>query len=179
MSNSKREEFFKIDEEDTRKLVEFGRIADEIKQIQLDKIQKRYDDIKAKIKQLQDEKHELLRAPLTKKDLLEIVKAELHKQRKDYAIKEVLKPYLEGCQTRYGQPFSQLSLKLAFDPDKCWKLAYFCFSDEDIEEAVALLDDIGIARADQEAKVKEIDKEISRLEKLIEKELKDLKLAVA
>ena len=173
MGKVDRERLEKIHKEDTEKLIEVEKVAKEITARETQKIQDRYDSIKNTIRQLQEEKRELLRAPTTKEELLRVAKEEYHKHQKNIAINEILKPHFETCQKNPGLlPFDPLHIGLLFLPERDWRLAYFIFTDKDIEEAVALLPEIGTSEEERETKIKAIDRKIAQLSEQLEKEFK-------
>jgi hypothetical protein len=167
-------------DDDSKKINELNDISIDIEKRKLGELQDHHQKIKTKILQLQEEKQELYRAPFTKEELLKIAKEELRKKRSEWGINRGLVLHLKSCQAAGVFPFDQVALRTSVFPEsQAWKLAYFCITEKDIEEAIALLPDIGVSLEEREEKIKKIDKEISRLSGLLEKEFKEVNKAIS
>ena len=169
------EERTQIRQKDQDLLKEATRDSEEIVTRKLDEIQKRYKEIEAQIKQLKDQKSELLSGEITREEVLENAKNVLRDERK-FFIESFLGAHLKECQEHNWIPFGQSNLKVhLLGPDKCWKLFFFSVNEDDLEKAAAGLPDTGMSIKERMAKVSDIDKEISRLSKLIKDDLEALK----
>jgi len=148
---------------------------DSIIAIETDRITKRYEKIEAEIRNLQDEKSLLMEGAITKEEVLKNAKIKLRAER-ERLVKELLGKHLKSCQERNLQPFVPVEVRThmisEYDP---WKLFYFAISESDLEEAVAGLDDIGMASTKRKAKIAEIDNQIASLSEAIKKDLDALK----
>ena len=170
-----REERRNIKKKDQAVLKEATRNREEIVARKADEIQKQYEKIEEQIIQLKDQKEELFSGEITKEEILENAKNVLRDERK-FFIESFLGAHLKNCQERNFMPFKRSDLKVRLlDPNHCWKLFFFAVDEKDLEEAVAGLPDIGMSMAERNAKIEEIDKEISRLSKLIKDDLEALK----
>jgi len=165
-----------MEREKTRKTIkEVLKDRDEIITRKTDAIQKQYEKIESQIKELQDQRSELLSGAVTKEEVLKNAKESLHGGKRSF-INSLMSEHLKVCQEKNIMPFSHKNLKIhLLDESKVWKLFFFSVSEKDLEEAVALLPDIGMSTKEREGKIKEIDKEIFRLSKLIKDELQGLK----
>jgi len=154
---------------DEQALQKVSKDVETIKSIKIEEIERRYNEIAAKIKALQDEKHELMRAPMTKEELLDLAKNNL-RGRKESVLRDILAAHLKDCQTARAFPFDPSIFRRTFDEVKGWRLAYFAISEADVEEAVNQLEAVGIPEAERTAKIEKIDKDIAELSSLAEKE---------
>lgn len=169
------EERTQMRQKDQNLLKEAARDSEEIVTRQLDKIQNQYKEIEAQIIQLKDTKSELLSGEITKEEILENAKMVLRDERK-YFIESFLGAHLKECQEHNWMPFGRSGLRVSLlGPEKCWKLFFFSVTEGDLEKAAAGLPDIGMSMKERMAKVSDIDKEISRLSKLIKDDLEALK----
>jgi hypothetical protein len=149
---------------DRERLAGIASQVQDLKSVEIDRIDKQYSDIEGRVKQLQDEKHELLRAPITKSELLEKALASFQRQRKAVIMDDYLLRYLQSCQNSGAHdPFSQVEARLAFGPDQAWKLFYLCLTEDDIRIGVEQLPEIGMTAQQRESKIKAVDDEIQRL----------------
>ena len=164
-----------IRKKDQDLLKQAARDSEEIVTRKLDEIQKRYKEIEAQIIQLKDQKSELLSGEITKEEVLESAKNVLRDE-KEYFIESFLRAHLKECQEHNWPPFGRSGLKVSLlGPEKCWKLFFFSVTEDDLEKAAAGLPDVGMSMKKRMAKVSDIDKEISRLSKLIKDDLEALK----
>jgi len=129
----------------------------------------RLNGLLAKMRELQEEKYQLKRAPYTRKDLLKMAKEELRKQRDRHKDK-ILRTHLDLCQQRKANPFTELSMSVLFRTEEYWQLAYLLFEEKDVERIIKELPDIGISLEDREAKNKELDRKILSIKNEIDKE---------
>jgi hypothetical protein len=58
---------------------------------------------------------------------------------------------------------------------EAWYLLFLLVREEDLEEVIAELPEIGIPSAVRETKIKKIDQEITKLSKLLEGDLQELR----
>lgn len=157
-----------IREKDHKTLDEVTNRGNELIGKKTDEIKKKVDEIREKIVNLQEEKDELLRGKISKRELSDYAKREFQKQKKDIIINKILKPHLSACQGGRLVPFSELSLKINFeDPRHIWMFAVLALNEDNIDEAITLIPDEGMSMEDREAKIKKIDKEISSLSALL------------
>lgn len=146
-------------------------MKEEIKGRLFDSVQKRYDVIMEKIKKLQDQKSELLSGPSTKKEVLEEAKKRLRANR-DSIIEIFLKTHLKSCKDSNVMPFTGRTILPGHASEG---VIWLALTDEDIEKAVAMLDETGMSDEDRKAAAAEIDAEISELMKSLENEREDAK----
>lgn len=145
-----------------------------IKGVRLTEIESLYNGIKARIKELQDKKHDVIREPINKEEFLKGALHQLNEERRD-AFKSILQSTLEAAHLANTMPFSVLGLKRKIERgENLGKLVFLCITGEDLKEAVASLPDIGISNAEREAKIKEIDNEIAGLSSRLEKEFRKI-----
>jgi hypothetical protein len=169
------EERTEMRKKDQGLLKEATRNREEIIARKVDKIQKQYEEIEAKIIHLKDQKSKLLSGEITKEEILENAKNILRDERK-FFIESLLGAHLKHCQEHNYLPFGRANLHIhMLDPDNCWKLFFFAIDERDIEEAAAGLPDTGMSMKERMTKIEEIDKEISRLSKIIKNDLAALK----
>jgi len=154
---------------DEKALQKVSKDVDTIKAIKIEEVERRYNEITAKIKALTDEKHELMRAPMTKEELLVLAKNNL-RGHKEAMLRDILAGHLKECQTARAFPFDPSIIHRTFDEAKGWRLAYFAISEKDVEEAVGQLEAVGIPEAERTAKLEKIDKDIAELSSMAEKE---------
>ena len=165
------EERTKIRDKDREILKAANRDRDEIIARKLDEIQTQYEKIEKQMQELKDQKSELLSGPITRGEILENAKAVLKMERKDL-INSFLGKHLRECQLANAMPFNSARMGVhLIPPERAWKLFFFAVDEKDLEEAAAGLPDIGMSIKEREAKISEIDKEISRLSNLIKDDL--------
>jgi len=117
-----------------------------------------------------DKNREVLKDVTRKKE--EILARKIDKAQRQYEqieaeIKKLVK-HLSECQASNVMPFAGDHII----PDhNLGKLLFFAISEKDVENAVALLPDIGMSKAEREAKIEEINQEISKLQKIIKDDL--------
>lgn len=144
---------------------------EEIKARLFDGIQKRYDRIMEEVKRLQDKKGEILTGPTTKDEILTEAKKRLRAQR-ELIIEHFLRPHLKNCKDANVMPFTgRTILPSHVEPS----VVYLALSDQDIEDAVAMIEGGGISEKDRKVMVDKIDAEISILMKSLEDEREDAK----
>ena len=93
-------EIEKIKQEDEKKLGIVNARADDVARDKAAAIQEKSKSLKERIQKLIDKKHELLTAPLTKSETLELAKEALREGRKEVFFDNVLVPHLRACQQR-------------------------------------------------------------------------------
>lgn len=148
-------------------LKDVTRKREEILARKIDKAQRQYEQIEAEIKRLQDQKSEFLSGAVTKAEILKKAKEQLF-ARREQSVEIILVKHLSECQAANVMPFAGDHII----PDHhLGKLFFFAISEKDVESAVALLPDIGMSIAEREAKIKEINLEIDKLQKIIEDDL--------
>jgi len=148
-------------------LKDVTRKREEILARKIDKAQRQYEQIEAEIKKLQDQKSELMSGAVTKAEILKKAKEQLS-ARREQSIERTLVKHLTECQASNLLPFAGDHII----PDHLLgQLFFFAISEKDVENAVALLPDIGMSMAEREAKIEEINQEISKLQKSIKDDL--------
>jgi len=148
-------------------LKDVTRKKEEILARKIDKAQRQYEQIEAEIKKLQDQKSELMSGAVTKAEILKKAKEQLSARREQFT-EMILVKHLSECQASNVMPFAGDHII----PDhNLGKLLFFAISEKDVENAVALLPDIGMSKAEREAKIEEINQEISKLQKIIKDDL--------
>lgn len=140
---------------------------EEIQGRALDAVKKRLDAIEEKIRQLQEEKSALLDGASTKKEVFEEAKTRLRANRKQI-IEHFLKPHLESCKQSNVAPFAGRSILPDF---RAADVIWLALNDKDIEEAINMLPETGIADEERKAKINEIDKKISEQVHLLDLDL--------
>jgi len=127
----------------------------------------------AKIKALQAEKNELLRSPITKKELLAVAKKNLREYKENFR-RSPLADHLRQCQTARKIPLGEDIYRHILSEKFGNRYALLAISEQDIEAAVNQLEDIGVPEAERKAKIEKINKEIAELSSEIEKESQTL-----
>lgn len=164
-----RNELRKIELEEAQKTGKSAAQMEDAKRRAMGRIEDRHREIMAKIKELQDQRHDIVYAPPTKEALAKTLKKALLAQ-KDFIRGQYLRKHIEACQKSSNvKPFDGSSMAFTFAEDKAWRLAPFCISDEDIDYTVSLLDEIGITEEEREKRLKEIDRQIDHLFKKVKK----------
>jgi len=170
----KPEDVQKIWEEDQKKLKAIDVAANDITKLTMDKVQKRCQTLKEKIRELIEKKREVLNQPHTKAELLEMAKDALREYKKEF-FDEMLASHLRACQNpEGGHILAPLHIKMFFNRDDEWKLVYWIVTEGDLEKAMKTLPDIGLSEKDRGLEIKKLDEEIAALEGQIEKELRKL-----
>jgi hypothetical protein len=155
------EEIKRIRAVDQETLKTFMRKADTLKGQELDKLAKEYDEIRAKVQSLMDEKGDVLRSPMSKAELLEYAKGRLNTVQRD-AI-SFLKGHLNACLLGHSMPFYELAMKDMFGEEKAYRLLWLFLQEKDIEPIVDSLEEVGLSAAERTVKIKQIDSEIAAL----------------
>jgi len=161
--------------QDRQTLEAFDKRIESLKASRLEGIDSFCNQIKEKIKSLQDEKHEVLREPRTKKELLSVAKEELRRNREEISL-VALRKHLEECQRKGGGvPLwpSVMSVGL-FNERNIWKLCYLVITEEILEKLVGELPDIGLSEEQRAAKVARLDEEIASLNRELERNFKKI-----
>jgi len=148
-------------------LKDVARKREEILARKIDKAQRQYEQIEAEIKKLQDQKSELMSGAVTKAEILTKAKEQLS-ARKEQSVEMILVKHLSECQASNVMPFAG---DHTIPDHQLGRLFFFAISEKDVENAVALLPDIGMSMAEREAKIEEINQEISKLQKIIKDDL--------
>jgi len=165
-------EIEKIKQEDEKKLGIVNARADDVARDKAAAIQEKSKSLKERIQKLIDKKHELLTAPLTKSETLELAKEALREGRKKVFFDDILVPHLRSCQQRTHLFLDPAASKLhLLPPDHSWKLLYWVITEKDLLEASQNLPDDGLPEAEREAQIKKVDGEIAALVNQTEKEL--------
>jgi len=129
------------------------------------KIEEASQEIMGEIKELQLERGRVLTLPGEKGPFLKFVKEEFRRNRETF-LSTPLREHLKGCQEVGETPFDPQRIHHNF-PAGGSHLVWFVMTEEDIEKAVAGLDD-GITEAERGKKIKEIDTKIAQLSKRLE-----------
>ena len=162
-----REERIAEREKNREVLKDVTKKREEIVTRKLDKIQRQYEQIELEIKKLQEQKSELMSGAVTKAEILKKAKEQLSARREQFT-EMILVKHLTECQAANIMPFAKDHIV----PDyQLGRLFFFAVNEQDIENAVAQLPDIGMSMAEREAKIEEINKEISKLQKVISNDL--------
>ncbi len=159
---------------DSDRLKEASKKARLIYNRKVDDMAVEYNQLLSQMRDLQDEKYRILESPLTKEDLLEIAKVELPKKQKEFK-ETFLREHFAECQIRRQTPLSDLNFRLNLGDD-AHMLIYLLLSGDDIERAISSLPEIGITKKARDAKLKNIEKEIAELSRIIEGEAEKLGL---
>jgi hypothetical protein len=146
---------------DKDNLKNFINNAETIKGQALDKIEKKYQGLVENIKGLMDEKEAILRAPMSKAELLEHARNELNKNRVE--VIALLATHLEGCQKGHDTPFGERAMRWMFAEDKAYRLLWLFLTEKDIKAIVDGFNEIGIPAAERDAKIAAIDDQIGKL----------------
>jgi hypothetical protein len=167
----KQEEIDKIRQEDGKKLERVMVMTEDIVKGKTAAIHEKSQSLKERIQKLLDKKHELLTAPLTKSETLELAKDALREGRKEIFLDGILMPHLRACQERKDSFLDRgaSSVRL-LRPEHAWKLLYWVITEKDLVEAAPSLPDDGLAEGEREAQIKKVDGEIAALVKQTEKE---------
>lgn len=127
----------------------------------LDKIEKKHRALMDNIKGLMDEKEAILRAPMSKAELLAHAKDELNKCRVEAIA--LLATHLEGCQKGHDTPFGERAMRWMFAEDKAYRLLWLFLTEKDIKAIVEGFNEIGTPAAERDAKIAAIDDQIGKL----------------
>jgi len=168
----KQHEIDTIRQEDQKKLGIVNARADDVTKQKMGAIHEKSQRIKEKIQNLIDKKNDLLTAPLTKSETLELAKEALREGRKKVFFDGILMPHLRACQERRYSFLERGASSLhLLPPDHAWKLLYWVITEKDLLAASQELPDDGLPEAEREAQIKKVDGEIAALVNQIEKEL--------
>ncbi len=168
------DEINEIRHEDQRKLETVKNITDTAIARKRDEIDIKAQRIKDRIQELVDRKGEVFDQPYSKSYTLELLKRGLKEKRKEWFC-GALAQHARDCQVHAAGPLDEANVRLGLgDERKIWKMVYAIISEEDLEEAVATLPDIGMSVAEKEAEIKKIDAEIETLKRQIKIELDKL-----
>jgi len=165
MLNIKREGIAAVRKADKLRQKDINRDIDTIKARKIDQIEKEYEGLVAKVSELHEQKAEILKAPKTKEEMSKYVKASLRARRQD-VLNRFLMQHFDNHRHSHTDPFDEKQLRRLFEEERIWRLAVFALTDQDIEEAISLLPDDGIAEQERTAMIKEIDEEIERLSQI-------------
>ena len=147
---------------DRNKLNNILNISETIKGQTITTIEKKHRGLVENIKALMDEKESLLRAPMSKAELLEHAKDELNKCRAEAT--SFLAKHLEDCQKGHTSPFGEIAMKFIFaDNDKAYRLLWLFLLEKDITPIIDGFNEIGIPAAERDAKVTAINDQIEKL----------------
>lgn len=127
----------------------------------VDELEKKHSEMKEKIIALQDEKESLLRNAMSKEELLEYAKDCL-KQRKAEA-NSILAEHLSACHKGHSVPFSEYQTKKLFAEAKAVRLLWLFLAEKDITKIISEFEELGIPRAEKDARILAIDTQINDL----------------
>lgn len=161
------EKIKEIRERDKQSLNNIFNDAETIKAQAMDKIRKEHNALMEQIQSLMDEKAEILRSPMSKIELMEIVKEELKKCREEAL--SILRAHLESCHKGHSTPFSALAIKWEFSEEKAYRLLWLFINEKDIKALVDSLPEIGIPAIERDTKISCIDEKIATLTATINK----------
>lgn len=151
-----------------------GKTLKDIKSFLLGDIEDRFNAVTARINQLHDEKHEIIKQPITKAELLEEALGAF-RSAKSKAINGFLRTHLEGVQLRNAVPFDDRSINLHFSNEtNMWQVFMLAVSEKDIRACVEAIDTQGVPAKQRDEHIKEIDAEVDRLEQLLKGDPKDI-----
>jgi len=168
----KQQEIDEIRQEDEKKLGIVNARADDLARDRASAVHEKSERLKEKIKKLLDKKREILTAPLTRSETLELAKDALREGRKEWFLDGVLMPHLIAVQKRQNTFLNPAASRVSLlPPEHAWKLLYWVITEKDLEEASQGLPDDGLAEVEREAQIKKVDAEISALMGQIEKEV--------
>jgi hypothetical protein len=161
-------------EEDLRKEKKLDAKMEDLKKKGMVTLQEKYETLKRRLKELLDNKQNLLQAPMTKGEILELSKHALRKYWKENSLEGFLVQHLQNAMERKNIPLDPSHVRLELfgrgRDDDAWKLVYWIITEKDLEKAASSLPDNGLAEAEREAQIKDIDEEISELEACLAKE---------
>ena len=167
------DELHEIRKEDEKKLRGVQVRADDLATRRGDEIQKVAQKIKDKIQSLIDKKHDIFDAPYSKAHTLAQAKIVLKEKRREWFIENVLVKHLQYCQIHAGGFFADPIMRVDMGrEDRLWKMLFNVITEKDLEEAAAMLPDIGMTHEEKEAEIRKIDAEIEALEGQLEKDMK-------
>ena len=168
----KQQEIDKIRQEDQKKLESVMVMTEDIARGKTATIHEKSQALKERIQKLIDKKTELLTAPLTKSETLELAKDALREGRKEIFLDGILMPHLRLCQERKDSFLDRNASSVRLlRPEHAWKLLYWVITEKDLLEASKNLPDDGLPEAEREAQIKKVDAEIVALVNQTEKEL--------
>ena len=137
----------------------------------IDEIERRHEEIRSKIRSLQEEKGDLISGEITNEELVENIKKSLQSKRDEFVF-EFIVPYFSNHKTLNTPPFS---LRMPIPDLRLWEILLFSLSEEDIMKAVSRLPESGTPMKERVSRIKAIDKEIASLSKTITDELEAVK----
>jgi hypothetical protein len=162
-------------EEAAGTLKKVASVREEVIGVNVDRIRKKYEKIEEEIAKLMEEKLELIRLPATKTELLVLVK-ETYRTHRERARELFIKNMINDAYQGRALPFSDVAMRMLLNKDsEAWYLLFLLVREEDLEEVIAELPEIGIPSAVRETKIKKIDQEITKLSKLLEGDLQELR----
>jgi hypothetical protein len=169
----KAEQMDEIRKRDASRIKKITDDADTVVSKKMDTEAKKAQAYKDRIQELVDNKGLIFTSPSSKAETVALAKESLREYRRQFFMEDLIVQRLKDCQQRHDTFLHESSSKLFWDRNG-WRFLYAIVKEEDIDKAAEMLPDIGLSIAERDAKIKEIDKEISALEEQLEKELKKL-----
>jgi len=161
--------------EDQKKTAKISGMANDIVTQKIEAIREKGKNLKNHLQELIDKKHELLRSPITKAEVLAMAKDALKENRRKWFFDGILVDHLKDVQAQRAVPMRPEDFRVHhFAIEQLWRLAYCVITEKDLEEAVKMLPDIGISCSERDKEIARLDMEIATLESRIEQELKKI-----
>jgi len=79
-----------------------------------------------------------------------------------------LEKHLKNCQEGHDTPFNATAMRFQFSEDKAWRIVHLFISEELIDKMVSGLEEIGMPKAERDARILAIDQELEELRKSID-----------
>jgi len=157
-------------ESDQTRLDNLMKRAREFSEKQIRDLEEKVSGLRTKINELLDERGKILNSPFTPEETLSVAKQALDDGRRNFYMKELLTKHLKKIQSRGDAPFIPAAIKLYFVDDmNLWRLVFNMIDETDLIEASKSLENVGMPKAEREAKVEAINKKVKALEGEIEK----------
>jgi len=153
-----------------RTLLDVNQLKEEIIQTRMAVQNYGLSVIEAQIWALQDERTDILFGPITKEELLAKTK-EIVQDRKKMALMKLLFMPLSVSKEKGFMPFMHTTSDRPFKEKDLWDLFFVAITDQDLEAVIAQMPDVGLSQAERQARIKEINAEIEKLNGLLNDDL--------
>ena len=152
-----------------------AKAKEEIVRRQTDKIEKEYDQIENQVVELEEQKIKTAKGPLLRSEVRTLVKNKFRILREE-ALGILLKDTVENCQKFNSAPFDGPGFRVNVLTGKnLFKFIFLALTEEDIDNAVAKLPDIGMSASEKQVEIKKLNKAISKVVNGLDKELNEVK----
>ena len=142
---------------------------------QTDKIEKQYGEIENQVIGLEEQKIKTAKGPLPRSEVRALVKNKF-RILKEEALGVLLKDTVENCQKFGSAPFDGPGFRVnVLTGGNLFKFIFLALTEEDIDNAVAKLPDIGMPEAEKKVEIKKINRAISKVVNGLNKELEEVK----